>query len=88
LSHFSGVELTHGNLVAYIAANLERIPLAKAVYGNVKALYVAPFFHVMGFIGKLLFVSSREFGHVFFAKFVPRLYLESIQVRPFEFLSI
>ncbi|CAH1709883.1 unnamed protein product [Chironomus riparius] len=74
-----GVELSQGNLVAYIAGNLERIPSVKETYGNVTSLYAAPWFHVMGFVGKLLFTSSREFCHVFFAKFVPKLYLECIQ---------
>ena len=73
--------MSQGNLVAFIVANLERIPFVKESYGNVTSLFAAPWFHVMGFIGKLLFTSSREFSHVFFARFIPKLYLECIQVR-------
>ncbi|KAL7043369.1 hypothetical protein ACKWTF_001475 [Chironomus riparius] len=74
-----GVELTHGNLIACIASNLERVPLGKSLFGNVTALYITPWFHVMGFMGKLLFTTTREFTQVFLAKFIPKLYLKSIE---------
>ncbi|XP_070505427.1 luciferin 4-monooxygenase-like [Chironomus tepperi] len=74
-----GVELTHGNLVAYILCNLERVPSAKALFGTIKSLHVAPWFHVMGFVGHLLFTSSREFCDVFMSKFIPKLFLETIE---------
>ncbi|XP_070505425.1 luciferin 4-monooxygenase-like [Chironomus tepperi] len=74
-----GVELTHGNLIACIASNLERVPLGKALFGDVTALFITPWFHVMGFMGKLLFTTSREFTQVFLSKFIPTLYLKSIE---------
>ena len=82
----SGVELTHGNLVACIASNLERVPLGKALFENFTALYITPWFHVMGFMGKLLFTTSREFKQVFLTKFIPKLYLKSIEVNDLNYI--
>lgn len=75
----SGCELSHSNIVACVAYGLERIPLLLSVFENFISMIIAPWFHVMGFMGMVLSTTSREFPIVFLWKFEPRLYLECIQ---------
>lgn len=68
-------------MIAIIANNLEKVPMGIAMFGEVTALYITPWFHVMGFMGKVLFTSSRAYTQVFLPKFTPKLYFECIQVK-------
>jgi len=75
-----GVQTTHGNLISCVAYNLERVNLTKDLFETKIQFSVAPWYHGMGFIGKLFATTSREITLAYLNKFDPDLYLGTIQV--------
>ncbi|KAL7044571.1 hypothetical protein ACKWTF_001976 [Chironomus riparius] len=83
-----GVQTTHGNLISCVAYNLERVSLTKDLFETKIQFSLAPFFHGMGFIGKLFATTSREITLAFLNKFDPDLYLGTIQKYKIEILTV
>ena len=82
------METTHGNLISCVAYNLERVSLTKDLFETKIQFSLSPFFHGMGFIGKLFATTSREIALAFLNKFDPDLYLGTIQVLIHVFLPL
>lgn len=54
--------------------------MIKNLFETMIQLSVAPFYHGMGFIGKLFATTSSEVALAYMDKFDPDLYLGAIQV--------
>lgn len=60
---------------------ITKINMAKQLFDDLITLSVAPWFHAMGFMGKILSVTSVHPTLVFLHKFEAKKYLECIEVR-------
>ncbi|KAL7043366.1 hypothetical protein ACKWTF_001472 [Chironomus riparius] len=74
-----GVELSQGNLIACAVLNFEKVKLGLQLFEKLVSLSVAPWFHAMGFMGKILCVTSGALTLVYLNKFEPKLYLRCIE---------
>ncbi|XP_070505426.1 luciferin 4-monooxygenase-like [Chironomus tepperi] len=74
-----GVELSQGNLVACSVENFSKVRKNQQLFGKLDLLSVAPWFHIMGFMGKIWCTTSSKTTFVFLSKFEPKIYLECIQ---------
>ncbi|XP_070505346.1 luciferin 4-monooxygenase-like [Chironomus tepperi] len=74
-----GVELSQGNLIACAVLNFEKVRLGLQLFEKLVSLSVAPWFHAMGFMGKLLITASSEVTLVYLNKFEPKRYLSCIE---------
>lgn len=67
-------------MLGFANANFEETSIMKQVKGNYTVLTIAPWFHVMGFIGLLMSLTLVELSTVYLSRFEPELFLRSIQV--------
>ncbi|CAG9798396.1 unnamed protein product [Chironomus riparius] len=74
-----GVELSQGNLIACAVENFRRVRINQQLFGELDTLSVVPWFHAMGFMGKIWCTTSSLATYVFLNKFEPDVYLECIQ---------
>lgn len=83
-----GVQTTHENLIACMAYNNQRLALIDDLFETKISFSIAPFYHGMGFIGKLFATTSRKLSLVYLDKFDPNLYLSTIQKFKIQIITV
>lgn len=60
--------------------NLDETSIMRQIKGDYTAFVIAPWFHVMGFVGLYMGLMIIGIDAVYLSKFEPELFLECIQV--------
>ncbi|KAL7044572.1 hypothetical protein ACKWTF_001977 [Chironomus riparius] len=74
-----GVEITQRNIMEVMQGYSESINEYKKVTERLASLAIAPWFHVLGLVNVVIMILTGQSTVVFLPKFIPELYLKSIE---------